>query len=115
MGQVICFVWAADMGMWENETRATFIYGVTSIGQPIADTDQLKVFPNPFNNVVSIENTSLKEFDIQIYNANGQLVKYISKGQSHQEINLASLKNGIYMLKITTPESQKVVKLLKQN
>lgn len=115
MNQAIATAWMPDQGIWENQTRATFSYNPTSISQQLAGSVLIKVFPNPFTNVISIEYNSLNVSDIQLYNSNGQLVRTIGKGEALSSINLASLKNGVYMLKVTTPESQKVVKLLKQD
>lgn len=113
ISQVISTSWIPATSMWENQTRITFTYGLTSIGQQLAGAEQLKVFPNPFRDEITIDFNNSKEFSIQIYNSSGQLVKAIEKGLPFSSINLASLKNGVYMLKVTTPESQKVVKLLK--
>jgi hypothetical protein len=108
--------WIQENNDWENASRWTFTYDASSsIQSQLAGADQLKVFPNPFSNSISIEYNSLNVSDIQLYNSNGQLVRTIRKGEPLSTINLFALKNGVYILKVTTPESQKVVKLLKQN
>ena len=94
----------------------TYTYPIVTFVNPaIAGLDQLLVFPNPFNTIITIESTTLKEFNLQIYNANGQLVKSIENGHTYSTINLASLNKGVYFLKVVSPESQKVVKILKYN
>jgi hypothetical protein len=108
--------WKKDQSKWENQSRLTYTYPIATFVDPaIADLDQLLVFPNPFNNVITIENTTLKEFNLQIYNANGQLVKSIENEHPFSTINLASLNKGVYFLKVVSPESQKVLKILKYN
>lgn len=112
--QILTTEWKSNLNKWDNQSRITYTYNSTSFSQlELADSGQLRVFPNPFTNIVTIDYKSLKAFSIQIYNSNGQLVKNIEKGEPLSIINLASLKNGIYLLKVVSPESQKVVKLLK--
>jgi hypothetical protein len=113
ISQVIETTWMPATSTWENQARETFTYGITSIGQQLAGTEQLKVFPNPFSNFISIEYNSMNVSDIQLFNSNGQLVRNIGKGEPLSNINLSALKNGVYILKVNAPESQKVVKLMK--
>lgn len=116
INQLTLMEWKKDQSIWENHSRLTYTYPVATFVNPaLAGLDQLQVFPNPFNTVISIENTNLQEFSLQIYNANGQLVKSIENGHPHSTINLATLNNGVYFLKVVSPESQKVLKLLKYN
>jgi hypothetical protein len=113
MNQAIATAWKTDPGIWENQTRATFSYNTTAINKQLAGSELLKVFPNPFTNVISIESSSLKVSSFQIYSTNGQLVRTIEKGESLSTINLSDLKHGVYLLKVNSPESQKVIKLMK--
>ena len=116
VNQMTVMEWKKDQSKWENQSRLTYTYPIATFVDPaIADLDQLLVFPNPFNNVITIENTTLKEFNLQIYNANGQLVKSIENEHPFSTINLASLNKGVYFLKVVSPESQKVLKILKYN
>lgn len=116
INQMTVMEWKKDQSKWENQYRYTYTYPVvTFVSAATDDPNQLRAFPNPFNNVISLENTGLKEFSLQIFNANGQLVKSIENGQSHSTINLASLHSGVYFLKVISPESQKVIKLLKND
>jgi len=75
ISQVLSSEWMPDKSIWELQTRATFTYGLTSIGKQLAGIDQLKVFPNPFTNEITVDFNTLKEYSIQIYNGNGLLVK----------------------------------------
>lgn len=116
INQMTMMGWKKDQSIWENQSRMTYTYPIATFVNPaITSLDQLLVFPNPFNDFISIENTTLKEFNLLIYNANGQLVQSIENVQPHSTINLASLNNGVYFLKVVSPESEKVVKLLKYN
>jgi len=112
--EMLIMDWSTVQSKWENGSRWTYTYDASSIVQPeLTGTDQLKVFPNPFNNVISIELGSSKISSIQIYNTNGQLLRNIEKGEPLSAINLSAFKSGVYLLKVNSPESQKVIKMLK--
>lgn len=115
INQMLAMDWMADQSSWENQSRMTYTYNSVTIVQPeLAGTGQLRVFPNPFTDVVSIEDKSLNESNIQLFNVNGQLIRTFQKGEPLSKISLASLKNGVYILKAVSPESQQVVKILKE-
>ena len=64
----------------------------------------LNVWPNPAKDFVRIEGVEAAE--VQVYNALGQLVKRV---QGSNEINVSSLAEGVYMLKITEANRKNVV------
>ncbi len=67
------------------------------------DKQEISVFPNPFNNQITIDHEGLKESDIIIYNLNGEnLNSMIGIGVSSENavIETANLRNGIYILKV---------------
>ena len=61
----------------------------------------LTVWPNPAKDFVRIEGTEAVE--VQVYNAVGQMVKTI---QGSNEINVSSLAEGVYMLRITDADGK---------
>jgi hypothetical protein len=106
--------WLVDQSKWENGSRWTYTYhSLTFIQSELAGTDQVRVFPNPFTDAISIDCNTSKISGIQLFTDNGQLIWNFVNGEPLSKINLASLKNGIYFLNVVSPESQKVVKLLK--
>ncbi|TGV02044.1 aryl-sulfate sulfotransferase [Flavivirga rizhaonensis] len=58
----------------------------------------LKVFPNPIENVVNIETTTLIN-KVEIYNTLGQ---FVTKGVNSNKIYLNNLTKGLYVMKIYT-------------
>jgi hypothetical protein len=111
INQMLMTEWIADQSKWDNQSRITYTYKTTSINQ--LETDMVRVFPNPFTNSISIESSSTKVSSFQIYNTSGQLVRTIEKGEPLSSVNLSALKRGVYLLKVNTLESQKVIKLMK--
>ena len=111
--QMVSTKWLADQSLWENDGRITYTYNGLSFIQSNLAENQLIVFPNPFTENISIIGKSIEEYNVQLFNANGQLVRSFEKGQALNEINLASLKNGYYFIQAVSPKSQQVIKLIK--
>ncbi|MBQ4399551.1 MAG: T9SS type A sorting domain-containing protein, partial [Bacteroidales bacterium] len=59
------------------------------------------VYPNPAKDYVKIEGTEVAE--VQVYNALGQMVKIVRRTN---EIEVADLVKGIYLLRITDAEGR---------
>ncbi len=85
---------------------------------------RVKVWPNPFSNQMFLEfqlnqPTSIL---IEIFNSSGQLVKklasdYLDSGVNRYVWNFAessfsSLPNGLYLIRISTPQSQNIIKVM---
>lgn len=72
---------------------------------------QIKVFPNPFSEIVAVEFDEINmEIDskIKICNELGQVVKLISvKGKKTEYIDLSNLPDGVYLLDITNYSNTK--------
>jgi hypothetical protein len=68
----------------------------------------LKLFPNPSNAILKIETSTLLEGYI-IFNTEGKII--LSSKLSGNEINIKSLPNGIYNLKVFDTKSNSVSKI----
>ena len=64
-------------------------------------TQSVGCYPNPAKDFVRIEGTEAAE--VQVYNALGQLVKTV---KDKNEINVAGLPEGVYMMRITDAEGR---------
>jgi len=66
------------------------------------DIDDLKVYPNPFSNILTIENTSNQLYNVGIFNILGKQIDYFYITQNTGRINWnvpSNLPEGLYMLK----------------
>jgi hypothetical protein len=113
ISQIITTKWLADQTKWENQLKTVFTYTNTGIGNKLAGDKILVVFPNPFSDVISFKTSALNKPELQIYNSTGQLIRTIKWGENFSNINLSDLKNGLYLIKVVSPESQQVIKLIK--
>jgi len=82
----------------------------------ITDVETIKslsfsVFPNPAKDVLNIKSSSEK-IKIQIYNILGKLV--LEKEVVTSELDIKSLKSGLYILKVTGNEMSGTVKFIKK-
>ena len=90
--------------------------GVTvGIKEPNLD-EQMKIYPNPASDIITLEidkgnNTDLT---LKIYNLLGILVKSEIVKQSKQQININDLSNGIYMVEIREKELTRKQKIIIQ-
>lgn len=63
--------------------------------------NKLIFYPNPTNSILNVELDAVNNCTVEIYNSVGQIVLPIQKVYSNAfEINVSSLSNGIYFLKI---------------
>ncbi|MEM6345554.1 MAG: T9SS type A sorting domain-containing protein [Bacteroidota bacterium] len=84
-----------------DTARAEINISTTSI-QNIGDYS-VKIYPNPSPDKIYIETPHNQSFTLTVYALDG--AKLISK-PSAQEISLASLPNGLYLLELEDPKSQ---------
>ena len=73
----------------------------------------LKYYPNPVKNSLSISNTSLIE-EIEIISLVGQKMMDIKVNSLQTEINLSKLSNGIYFVKVFSEGQEKTFKIIKE-
>ena len=61
-----------------------------------------KLYPNPASDIINLEinNTNKEVFTLNIYNIMGSLVKTETTNQNYNQINVADLNNGIYLIEI---------------
>lgn len=80
----------------------------------------VKVSPNPFTSIVTIETSSkaFGEYNISVISASGKTIviykKVIAAGDNKITLNLGTLSSGIYMLKIENKNSTQFKKIIKQ-
>ena len=114
ISQILTTKWSAEQSQWVNLSKVEFTYSITSIiGNETAANKKLVAYPNPFTDVISVNTTDLKESSLRLYNSHGQLIRTFNRGENLKNINLSYLKSGIYLMKVVSPESEQVIKLLK--
>lgn len=90
-----------------NDTTAVLLpaHG-TSIDQLMLDDNQLRLYPNPADHLLHIENNSnFKMKEVVVYNILGQIV-FQSKvdNEKHFLLNVSSFSSGIYQIRLQMDE-----------
>lgn len=76
--------------------------------------NQLSHFYDKANGVLKLESSTLNLKNVAVYNILGQNVLSKSLTSLNENINLNSLNDGIYVVKIKVGDGEKTIKLLKQ-
>ena len=69
---------------------------------------EAKIYPNPANDVLHAEGSEV--ILVEVYNIMGQSV--LSVNENFKSINISSLQNGIYFVRLKTNDGEKTVKLV---
>ncbi|MBT0608225.1 T9SS type A sorting domain-containing protein [Aequorivita echinoideorum] len=77
----------------------------------------LKLYPNPTSGIVTFQSSKLvSETSVEIYNVQGRLVfsEKIIPASGRVDVNISSLENSMYFVKISSEENSVVKKLVKE-
>jgi hypothetical protein len=78
----------------------------------ISDDSKISIFPNPAGNTIRVQSADNDFSLVGIYNILGSLQQKLNK--SDKQIDVSSLKPGMYFLKIKTGQNQQNISFLKQ-
>ncbi|MFT4781590.1 MAG: hypothetical protein ACJAZK_001354 [Psychroserpens sp.] len=84
-----------------------------TLGLDSFSADELKIYPIPAQNFITIEFSSEISTDVNLFDVSGKLV--LSKTITEStELNIKSLPQGIYFLKVSTDEKSGTYKIIKE-
>ena len=75
----------------------SFAYSKIEILNFLNQTEELKIYPNPFTNQIFLFGLTQNNLKLSLFNSMGQLV-FIGNTNSNESINLSKLGSGIYYL-----------------
>ena len=113
IGQIVSQAWKTDLALWENELRITYDYNTTAIDPVKLAGKSSVVFPNPFEDQLTVVSGSFDEHGVEIFNSVGQLINSFKTNESVTNLNLGELKKGVYFMKIKSSKNEQTIKLLK--
>ena len=100
-----------------NPGEGTGEFSNNSIFEQNGEDATLKVYPNPFNDIIQLElinlNDSQNSVNIQVYNVDGKLMLENTYFEGINSINLATLVKGIYFIKYKIGSETKTIKIIK--
>lgn len=91
----------SELAVWNSAVLSTPDYSVTN---------QLTLYPNPVSDVLTIQ-SDLDVTNFEIYNVLGQQV---ISGKDATQINVSNLKQGTYLIKVTTSKGIETKKFIKK-
>jgi hypothetical protein len=88
----------------------------TGIQNMVAENSNFKLYPNPASSLLYLDySTDSKNITIEIYDVRGQLLKEVKMNSvSKQVINIETLSEGLYILKLNDGKNKKVQRFIKQ-
>jgi len=103
-----------DMGGWKAKLSCVV---TTATEQNETELPSFSVFPNPTENTIHISlNHIVDNYSLMLYDAKASLIlteNGYCNGSCEKSLGIGHLKQGIYILKIKTPEFIKVEKIIK--
>jgi len=81
----------------------------------VNDIEELKlsVYPNPTSDLVNIKSQSNIE-TLQVYSLSGKRLIEMSPNTTDVQMDISSLSSGAYLINVTTDESARTIKIIKQ-
>lgn len=78
------------------------------------DSDIIELFPNPASDEVTmkINATIIEKFHLKIYNAIGQLIKYIDIESEFQKVDISELNKGVYFFELSNENQTGMCRLV---
>jgi hypothetical protein len=87
----------------------------TGISNTNFDNKTIKVYPNPTQGVLTFDLESLKEpFSVEVINAQGERTAIGEINNLQNSINIQTLANGIYFLRVKQGNNYQQIKFIKQ-
>ncbi|MGE0560478.1 MAG: T9SS type A sorting domain-containing protein [Flavobacteriales bacterium] len=98
-------------GGFDLDAVGVIHYSTTSVEELFAS--QFNVYPNPFNEVIHIENKSTTEINYQLIDIYGKILISESASTSNFQLSTSNFSKGIYFLTITQDSKTLTKKLIK--
>ncbi len=95
-------------------------FEITSIGEPLSNNFDLKVYPNPASEyiIVELQSNEIKDGTIQLYDMNGRIVYHekFNLTEGTNRIDLTDLNSSQYILKVSDAQGKvlQTFKLIKR-
>ena len=78
-------------------------------------SDLFSIYPNPVDNVLTIQNSTSYEIEsVLIYNTNGAVLKQLTNTESVTAISVNDLASGLYLVQIKTGVGIQTLKFIKR-
>ncbi len=90
-----------------------FLIDTTTSTTSVSTTNAFKIYPNPVNEVITIESLINDDLYFELYDVNGTVYRkgYLNR---NSQIDMNDLSKGFYFLKIRVKDQAQVLKIIKE-
>ncbi len=105
--------WPTAFGSGGFDLDAVGVIHQQTVGVEELDVVQVSVFPNPASSILNVFMGSGGHYSITISNLLGEEIISLYREASHSEVDVSSLKQGVYVLTLSLNGKQKQIKFIK--
>lgn len=98
-----------NIGGTSFTSEANAMVEVTIVGVEDYDNEEVNVYPNPATDMLHIDGSNIQ--GVAVYNLQGQCV--MTESGNVNELSISSLSRGLYILKVTTDNGVRSIKISK--
>jgi hypothetical protein len=85
-----------------------------STGSSIEKPKEIHIYPNPATDVITIRWSTAEPTTIEILDITGKVVWMRSNGAPQTTIDISTLPNGVYLVRVRSASQMEVQKIIKQ-
>ncbi|MDX2171987.1 MAG: T9SS type A sorting domain-containing protein [Bacteroidota bacterium] len=86
---------------------------ITALESNIETNNEISIYPNPFKDLIAINNNNTSQKEIEIYSILGQKINAYSSKEKTIDINTSEFLPGVYFLKVKWEDKMVLWKLIK--
>lgn len=107
------YLWNKTITDWDNNIKTIYYYSELN-GSGVNDlkADKLIIYPNPVSEGFRLNNSE-KNVQVSIYDLSGSLL-FIKQISDDEYINVSTLSQGLYMVRVTTEKGSATRKFVKK-
>lgn len=96
----------------QNPNISDILGAMSSIVEVEAE-QTIKVYPNPFNNELSIDNFSNENLAIEVVTSQGVVINKLLSKETQIELDMSAYTSGVYFLRVVSEEKTYFMKIVK--
>ncbi len=115
LGNTVYTIKGTDANECQASTTVTMsVFACTGIANISGSINGLQVYPNPTSGEFTVELSNGAGKSIQVIDVTGRTVISENSTDDHIQVNISSLANGVYYVKVKSNNATEVIKLVKQ-
>ena len=95
-------------------TERSECFTVTTLSNFTVVQNSFTIYPNPTRDFLNIKRATADNALINIYNLRGEKVLSLNSQKSNTQVNLKTLKSGLYFLEMNTIDNKQIEKFIKE-